>query len=227
MTNSLNELQEKILGELINEVRDNNKISIQEFSDKHFVSPAFLIKLSKKLGYSGYKELVFSLKMAEKMPKNIGFSNNIGYPYTVISNYSSELVENFGNHLKNAKPYYIYAAGQGYSSVVVEYMSKKLLPLGYRMVHTENFRELPNHKNNIAIMVSASGETASVLEAASSFHNMGNFTIAFMHNGNSRLGKLVDLPIIISKCEEEGINAFVSHAILAFEVLLCTSQKPE
>lgn len=47
MTNSLNELQEKILGELINEVRDNNKISIQEFSDKHFVSPAFLIKLSK------------------------------------------------------------------------------------------------------------------------------------------------------------------------------------
>ena len=48
MTNSLNELQEKILGELINEVRDNNKISIQEFSDKHFVSPAFLIKLSKK-----------------------------------------------------------------------------------------------------------------------------------------------------------------------------------
>ena len=51
--------------------------------------------------------------MAEKMPKNIGSSNNIGYPYTVISNYSSELVENFGNHLKNAKPYYFYAAGLG------------------------------------------------------------------------------------------------------------------
>ena len=73
MTNSLNELQEKILGELINEVRDNNKISIQEFSDKHFVSPAFLIKLSKKLGYSGYKEFGLLFENGRKNAKKYRF----------------------------------------------------------------------------------------------------------------------------------------------------------
>lgn len=228
MKGTLNELQGKIFEELVKEIKYGGDVSIKSFSEKHFVSPSFLVKLSKKLGYSGFKELVFSLGMDGKMPKCMEAPDGTDYPHMIISNYSKELTGEFARKLLDARPYYIYAAARGYSGMVVEYMSQKLLAQGYRMVYMEGVHEISNHQNNIGILVSESGETEAVVEVARTFQNQGNYTIAFLSNGNSRLGRMVDLPIVISKWKDEnkwGFSTFVPYSIIAFDLLFSNVQK--
>ncbi len=61
-----------------------------------------------------------------------------------------------------------------------------------------------------------------MIDEAEKCRQHGYFTIAFLRNENSRLRKMVDLPIIIPKEEWEDelqINTFVSNTIIAFQLL--------
>ena len=64
--NELNGLQRQILDEIKEDIKKNSDMSIKDFAKRHYISPAFLVNLSKKLGYSGYRELIFSFKSSHK-----------------------------------------------------------------------------------------------------------------------------------------------------------------
>lgn len=107
--------------------------------------------------------------------------------------------------MKGAKEKYVYAMGVGYSMVAIDYISRKCVRDGYRLIYTESLGELSEFKDNVGIMVSESGETQLVIDEAEKCRQHGYFTIAFLRNGNSRLRKMVDLPVIIPK-EEWRMN---------------------
>lgn len=223
MSGKLTDLQEQILEELKAEIRKKKDVSIQNFCSNHFVSPAFLVKLSQKLGYSGYKELIFSLKMSQTGHQVVHMNDDTVFPELFIGNYSDELLEKVAEKFRKAKSNYIYANGRGYSSLVVEYVGMRSLKKGYRIIYMESFKEIPKHTDNIAILVSESGETEDILETAIACKKVKTCTIGFTQNGNSRLAKMVDIPIIISKWkdgETYGINSFVSNAIMIFEFII-------
>lgn len=223
MNGKLTSLQEQILAELKAEIRKKGDVSIQNFCANHFVSPAFLVKLSQKLGYSGYKELIFSLKMGQNGHQIVHIDDAIDFPELYIGNYSEELLEKVAEKFKKAKNNYIYVNGRGYSSLIVEYVSMRSLKKGYRIIYMESFNEMPEHVDNIAIAVSESGETEDVLETVTASKKAKICTIGFTQNGNSRLAKMVDIPILISKWKDEekyGINSFVANAIMAFEFII-------
>lgn len=223
MNGKLTNLQEQILEELKAEIRKKGDVSIQNFCSSHFVSPAFLVKLSQKLGYSGYKELLFSLKMGQVGHQVVHVNDGMVFPELFIGNYSEELMKRIADKFRKAKNNYIYANGRGYSSLVVEYVSMRSLKKGYRVIYMESFKEIPEHADNIAILVSESGETEDILETAIACKKIKTCTIGFTQNGNSRLAKMVDIPIIISKwkdAENYGINSFVSNAIMVFEFII-------
>ena len=190
--NELNGLQRQILDEIKEDIKKNSDMSIKDFAKRHYISPAFLVNLSKKLGYSGYRELIFSFKSSHKSQPAAQDRDLAGIRNTIISNYSEEMVDTFVRHMKGAKEKYVYAMGIGYSMVAIDYISRKCVRDGYRLIYTES---LGQH---------------------------GYFTIAFLRNENSRLRKMVDLPIIIPKEEWEDelqINTFVSNTIIAFQLL--------
>ena len=208
--NELNGLQRQILDEIKEDIKKNSDMSIKDFAKRHYISPAFLVNLSKKLGYSGYRELIFSFKSSHKSQPAAQDRDLAGIRNTIISNYSEEMVDTFVRHMKGAKEKYVYAMGIGYSMVAIDYISRKCV------------RELSEFEDNVGIMVSESGETQLVIDEAEKCRQHGYFTIAFLRNENSRLRKMVDLPIIIPKEEWEDelqINTFVSNTIIAFQLL--------
>ena len=218
----LNGLQRQILEEIKADIKKNSDMSIKELAKRHYVSPAFLVNLSKKLGYSGYSELIFSFKSNLKSPNMAQMHDLKGIRSTVIRNYSEALAADFSQNMKRAKEKYIYAAGVGYSMVIIDYISRKCIQKGYRVVYTESLGELSEVKENVGIMVSESGETQLVIDQAEKCKKSNYFTIAFLRNENSRLGRIVDLPIIIPKAEWEDelqVNTFVPNAIIAFQLL--------
>lgn len=174
-------------------------MSIKDFAKRHYISPAFLVNLSKKLGYSGYRELIFSFKSSHKSQPAAQDRDLAGIRNTIISNYSEEMVDTFVRHMKGAKEKYVYAMGIGYSMVAIDYISRKCVRDGYRLIYTESLGELSEFEDNVGIMVSESGETQLVIDEAEKCRQHGYFTIAFLRNENSRLRKMVDLPIIIPK----------------------------
>lgn len=226
MSTTLNDLQKQILNEIKAEIKRDGNLSIREFAKNHYVSPAFLVKLSKKLGYSGYKELIFSLKMDSNKQEREGEDEYLTKIENLIfENYNDEMARTFREYFENSFDHYIYAGGKGYSDVVIDFISRKCIRRGYRLVYTENLDELPHAEDtkNIGLLISASGETEDVIEIAQTCKKLNLKTIAFTQNRNSRLGRMVDLPIVISKFEGDNdgrINVFVSYTIMAFEILL-------
>ena len=185
--NELNGLQRQILDEIKEDIKKNSDMSIKDFAKRHYISPAFLVNLSKKLGYSGYRELIFSIKSDHKSPPAAQDRDLAGIRNTIISNYSEELVDTFIRHMKGAKEKYVYAMGVGYSMVAIDYISRKCVRDGYRLIYTESLGELSEFKDNVGIMVSESGETQLVIDEAEKCRQHGYFTVAFLRNGNSRL----------------------------------------
>ena len=46
--NELNGLQRQILDEIKEDIKKNSDMSIKDFAKRHYISPAFLVNLSKK-----------------------------------------------------------------------------------------------------------------------------------------------------------------------------------
>lgn len=220
--NELNGLQRQILDKIKEDIRKNRDMSIKDFAKRNYISPAFLVNLSKKLGYSGYRELIFSMKSNYKSSSAAPNCDLSESRNAIISNYSEEMVDIFIRYMKGAKGNYVYANGVGYSMVAIDYISRKCALEGYRVIYTESLGELSEFKDNVGIMVSESGETQVVIDEATKCRQHGYFTIAFLRNENSRLYRTVDLPIIIPKEKWEDelqINAFVPNTIIAFQLL--------
>ncbi len=129
----LTNLQEKIFSEIKEDIKSNLDMSINKTARRHYVSPALLVKISQKMGYSGYRSMIYSLMGDAKKYDIARDFNPEMFQKVFISNYSEEMVSSFVSHFIVAKNEYIYAAGNGYSSLVVEYLSKRALKKDIRL----------------------------------------------------------------------------------------------
>lgn len=216
MTNLQKDILEKIKLDIITQ----KKMSIKECSERNYVSPSFLVKLSKKLGYSGYSELIFALKSSDV---NVAKKSNCICPLDIIGNYSERLVNDFVDLLLLGKDGVIEGQGKGYSAHVVKYISYRLSEAGFRFLYFGDYREV--HKcNYILLAVSESGENNDLVDNVEREKRNGHKSIAFTRNVNSRLAKVSDLVIVVNKSSEENklnFKGFCGCSILAFEVLFC------
>ena len=65
MNNQLTQLQSQILESIRDDIKQKRDMNIKECAKRNYVSTAFLVKLAKKLGYQGYKELVLKIDASE------------------------------------------------------------------------------------------------------------------------------------------------------------------
>ena len=57
----LNESEQQMFQSLLEAADQNIQYSVREFAARNYVSPAALIRLSKKMGYTGYTDMVYRL----------------------------------------------------------------------------------------------------------------------------------------------------------------------
>ena len=107
--------------------------SIREISKKLYTSPSTIIRLSKKLGYSGFVELMYSLKtqLSNKHTNNSICNSNSKNLFTL--NYENA-DKDFIKCIENGN---ILISGEGFSEIVSKYIYETI---GYwKKEHLINF----------------------------------------------------------------------------------------
>lgn len=217
----LTDNEKRVYDYLIKNKNIINAMKIKEIGEKTYTSSASVIRTAKKLGYNGYKELVYSILNEKKV-----FKCDLKERFDIKN---PEKIDEFLEILDKGK---ICIYGEGLESSIVQYIYKKLLLLG-KDVEKFNLgvcklleENLCNKKHyDLIIFITRDGSERISIVMANHFRAMGIQVVVFTSNKNSLIYQLSDLGFRyiedIEEYEESyQPNLFYGYTIIFFEKLL-------
>lgn len=240
LINQLNDIDLNIITSIINRLDSGKeRVRIQDIATENYVSPAYVIRLCKKLGFNGFSELVYTL--AQDTVRS-GADSDYGLQQ-LLDNYDEGAVDAFVFLLMEHSSNKIYIVGEGFADIVADYFAQRLAIYGFRAfnrVHlydhvmlTERFphREQMKIEPSVFIALSQSGETTSVLEDVKTAKDKGFQIVAFTRNEHSSLASLSDITFVVDNSAQSLLsvvpNLFFGKTILALESLLAVYLEKE
>ncbi|MFT8556268.1 MurR/RpiR family transcriptional regulator [Liquorilactobacillus hordei] len=180
-------------------------LSIRQLGSAIHVSSASIIRCIKKMGYDSFYEFKFNLKQQQlalqtkKLESNydtevIDLASNF-FNRPLLQQYSNELTA-FKKLISNAGNVLFF--GIGTSGILAQYGARQFSNFGVNSVYNiDPFYPLPqkvhNNTNQIAIMLSVSGETPEIVNRAISLKAEGFHVISITNNNYSTLAKVSEL----------------------------------
>ncbi len=245
----LNPSEENILLFLIRSKFENKTLSIRKAANELFVSTTSIIRLCKKLGFSGYSE--FSYHLALKVKRSLSLDSEAGTVEGIdlpLDTAVSEFIENYQatldaidqasiqellDELKRHSMIYFY--GAGFSTLFSNYMAKRLELFGYYVSNSTTSDSRAIFFNNIQkysllIIFSRSGETEKVMEKVEIAKEEGLKTILFTGNPDSTTAQMADIvftvldPTIESQ-QEFQITSYESNMFMLIDLILSLAVK--
>lgn len=190
-TKNLSHTETKILEYILDNPERVQKEGIRQLAKNNFTSSASIVRLAKKLGYSGYNELIFNIK---KMIHEHDIDKNDTSKSMFITASQKEIEMYFN------KENYIYIYGEGFCEFVTGYIHRKLLVKKYKVILLHGL-EIPivyqKDHNPILLLISRSGENFSCLNKIEQMRNLGGHVISITSNSNSTISKSSDLSFTI------------------------------
>ncbi|OCA55897.1 MurR/RpiR family transcriptional regulator [Photorhabdus namnaonensis] len=219
------------------------QITVRELAKATFISPATIMRLCQKLGFSGYSEFIWYCKqlLSGGMPI---FGNTQPHHDEIIPDAFEHFVTNyrktftlvtpermscFSTLLREKESFFLY--GAGFSGLFVNYLTQKLQVLGKTAFRSDpgDSRKifLSNAmKYEVFIAISRSGQTEQVLDKVRIAHNIGMTVIAFTRSSANPLASLADVHFalydeaIYFDAEINEITSFESNLIMLIDLLL-------
>lgn len=206
--NNLSTAEYKILEYIVKNEKRISDMTVQMLADTTFVSTATIMRLCKKLGYSGFSELKYHLKSAAEIQspstnlsildmKNI-IVNDIEHLSHSI-NY--EMVEAVTELLLSNKNIHFFA--KGITSCVLSYFAKYLQTCSRKNVeyldtHIAYLNANQMGKDDVFFVASLSGLTSQVLKASQIAKVNGAIIVAFTSMNNNPISELADYNFYIT-----------------------------
>ena len=176
-TASLTDTERAVLEFLLTHIDEALKLGVRGVAKANFTSTSTVMRLSRKLGYNGFIEMYYKLlgaagKGTPVYELNEGFlSHFAGDGNVSMENYRSLRLAAQRIH-KTDQMVFIY--GMGFSSMMAEYLAKKLLVLGIKDIV-------------VFIAFSRSGRSPYVLNRVKMAEENSVFTMGFTNDGASPL----------------------------------------
>ena len=193
--------------------------TIRHLSQKTYSSPAYIVSMCKKIGLSGYSELIYYMYGA----KNLTFSLQ---NYDVIKEYGSDFVSLLERH----RNHFFNFIGLGMANNISKYMADYFNIRGFRATsnaYLESFR--PNETNdNVIVIISNSGETQYLIDLVERAQQYNLEVITFVGNPDSTLANMVPLSISTSTFSAYSFQdyypqLFYGNILNLFEILMSFS----
>lgn len=230
----LTDLEQSILEYVVEHIEEIQDMGVRDVAEETYTSPASVIRLSKKLGYTGFTDMYYSLLPIVKKAKQSLYETGHGiidFNFSAILNeFSEDKVDSFNTHIFNKSDKYIFIYATGFSNIIAEYMNKKLLVLGRKAIISSGSDSIGIFENNLEdissmLVVSKSGETSQVYNKLAKAVEAGIYTISFTQDSANRIAELSDLniPIIdLHPMDDRNMlpNVFFPGVLLTFECLL-------
>lgn len=233
LTNLLSDEDNQIIRSIISHIENGDrKLGIQQVASENFVSPTFIMRMCKRLGFDGYSELFYDLSRqvgdVDKVPRTENLRD-------LIDNYSTKMERTFCEYLSEVQEKKIFIIGNGFSSLVADYFVQRLAVCGFMVFNSVHFYDFmvfnekvrgmsTNVDPSLIIAISQSGESESVVNDVKSARQNGYKVVSFTKREHSTLAELSDLTFIVDGAKQTLIggipNPFFGRAILAFEELV-------
>lgn len=230
----LTSLEEEIFKYFVEHIDTVQEMGVRALAKATFTSPASVIRLSKKLGYTGFTDMYYSLLPIIKKAEYSSVDSEETILSTdlrsIIRNYSTETTQQFIDNVLLLKHQYIFIYATGFSQITAEYIYKKLLVLGRKAILASGSDSIGVFENNLEdigamIVVSKSGETKQVYQKLQTAKEANIYTVSFTREVENRIGLLSDLNIQVydfHKLDDRNMlpNLFFPGVLLSFESIV-------
>lgn len=233
MYDSLSKSEKKIVSYIIDHPDEVIHLSVTGLAENSGVSDATVVRTCRKLGMTGYQDLKVSLAQsmvspiksinedieegdtpAQMIKKVFGSTiHTLNYTMDVLSFRSVEeaaaLIEQAGRVL-------IFGLGNSHSMALD--LQHKLMRLGlsavaYADTHMQIIAATSTGENDVVVVISHSGSSKDVVEAARLCGERGAKIIAITNIGRTPLSKIADVTLVTASKETEfKISALSSRA---------------
>lgn len=230
----LTEIELKVLNYMIDNIEELNKMGVRGIAKNNFTSTSTIMRLAKKLGYSGFLEMQYNLLSLTK--NEFGDSlNESGFIESLKMNnllkgISNEAINKFLDILFNDDQKVIFIYANGFSGIVAEYINKKLLVMGKRCILSNGTDSIGVFENNLdfinsIIVISKSGETPMVLNKVKTAKEHNIKVVSFTNELENSISKISDISFKIedtNKLDDRNImpNTFFPKVLIIVELLV-------
>lgn len=223
---NLTELENKILNKIHFYILKDKKVGIETIAKDCFVSKGAIIKLAKKLGFSGYSEMYYVSMSSRKYTASIDFLNVNKEAANGISETHIRMLCDLLMEYHKSK---IYLDSLGICDCAMNYYLQKLLIFGFDAANCYHFEAFKTNNPGLYIFFSYSGSRSEIIEKVSVAQKNGFKVIAFTVNAESPLGKMADYTIKVmgSRSEKENYqpDLFTANLIILLEMILSEYSK--
>lgn len=188
-------------------------MSVQAVADANFVSTATVIRLAKKLGYSGFSELKFQireeLRKQSEVNKSLTFESIVDEHIDNILNtrdlINKSLILDVVNKMNKADNIHFF--GKGLTNSITSYYSKILFTLGinnyiYEDTHIAYLAAEKMNKKDLVFIVSLSGNTNQAIRMAQIAKSRKATIISITSNTSNTLSTLSDVQLTFCASEQ-------------------------
>ena len=221
---SATESENEVLRFLINQTREAVEMDIHTMAKKCFCSPATIVRICKKNGFSGFKELKQALWndmnfSKQLMQVNLDAPSGEKIPNIVanVLNTNIMAIQNIYNLLDFDEldrivalllsQRYVYLYGIGASFLVAKDFQQKLERINkrtflYEDIHLQLISSTNLEPGDVAIIVSYSGITKEIIEIAQNVKMCGGKIIAITKYGTNKLSSMSDFNLFVPMLEK-------------------------
>lgn len=218
MVYQLNHTEHKIYKKIMKAIEQGELPKLTKVAEENYVSTTYIVKLAKKIGYSGFSEMIYVNKYKQRLGKT---PNN-----AEIVMFDTEEVQKLAALIKQFSDKIIFVFGIGYSAIVADYLQKKLSKLGLFVNSGSPIDMTIPYQEYLVIFISKSGETEDVLEIAKKVKSNVSVSVLLTAAKKSTIGTHVTYTQVISaEREPNAPDLFDSKCLALFEYVLLELDK--
>nr|WP_288827630.1 MurR/RpiR family transcriptional regulator [uncultured Clostridium sp.] len=218
----LTDLEKNVVNRIHAHILEGEKVSIDMIAKECFVSKGLIVKLAKKLGYSGYSEMYYILMSSNRNQKSADFSHMVYQNETNTAREGIALLAGLLNEYHGAK---IHLDSIGLCDAARDYYLQKLLMFGFDVVSSYHFAAFHKDTAGLFIFMSFSGSRFEIFDRVRVAVDNGFKVLALTARKDSPLGTMADYTIEIygERTEENDYkpNFFTANLIILLEMALC------
>ncbi|PXW92233.1 RpiR family transcriptional regulator [Streptohalobacillus salinus] len=209
----LNETEQQILDDLLAHVKTIKQVTVREIAEKHFTAPNTIIRLCQKLGFKGFSDFKEALFLTEQTKSD--FIEITSLDEAIIKTkqlVNTAVIEQIVARIHEADKIVFFAVGL--SRLPAQELDTRLQLLGK---NSKIFLDPHVMKHNasllttadLAIAISMSGTTESIIEATTIANVSGATTVSITGFSTNALAKLTDFQLygFTNKVTISGVDA--------------------
>ncbi len=228
-----NDTDDSIIEYIKNHRTDIAHISVHKIASELFISPNSIIRTAKKLGYSGFSELKFSIQNEDNPEEINTVSNKVldKLPQSVaksIDVFDDECIDKLVCKLVSSNK--VLIAGTGDSVYFCEYFGRYLRCLNKKTEYFAQIHDIEYFSNfyetdDLVIIISVSGATERLVKLAKNLKakNPKLDVICITHYGENPLSEICDTQVCFwgDRRVVNGYNVTDRSGLLVLIKLIC------